>query len=160
MKKKKYISKKAQEHASKGTFIYLKKHTPDKVLTMKSGGHGQENIRFLKRKGITFGIDSEFSNGVRLGHIDRHHDKRNTHKNGHTWFPKGWGRTEIKKAGEHIASLKRNQTLFDNHTHSGRYRGVSVGIIARKGIIKTIFPLFDVNRHARKKAHIIPKSRR
>lgn len=157
MKKKIFISKKAQKHSSKGDFIYPKKHFPKKVLTMKSGGHGQENIRFLNRKRIPNDVDTEFSNGVRLGHIDRHRDKRNARKNAHAWFPKGWDRSEIRKAGEHVASLKRNQVLIDGQKYTGRYRGVTVGIIARKGMIKTIFPFFDVNKHARSKAHIVYK---
>lgn len=151
---KKFISKKAQRHASKGDFIY-----PKKIITMKSGGHGQENIAFLRKKKLSYGIDTEFSNGVRLGHIDRHRDKRNTRKNGHAWFPREWGRNEIREAGEHVASLKRNRVLIDNQKHTGRYQGVTVGIIARKGIIKTIFPFFDVNKHARIKAHIVYKKK-
>jgi len=157
MKNKKLISKKAQKHASKGDFIYPKKHFPKKILTMKSGGHGQENIAFLRKKKLSYGIDTEFSNGVRLGHIDLHYDKRNARKNGHAWFPQKWSRSEIKKAGEYVASLKRNRVLIDGQKHTGRYRGVTVGIIARKGIVKTIFPLFDVNKHARSKVHIVYK---
>ena len=48
--KKIFISKKAQKHASKGDFIYPVQYFPKKVLTMKSGGHGQENIHFLTKK--------------------------------------------------------------------------------------------------------------
>ena len=89
--------------------------------------------------------------------LGEHSDKRNARKNAHAWFPKGWDRNEIKKAGEHVASLKRNQVLIDGKKHTGRYRGVTVGIIARNGIVKTIFPFFDVNKHARSKAHIVYK---
>ena len=124
---------------------------------MKSGGHGQENIAFLRKKKLSYGIDTEFSNGVRFGHINRHRDRRNAHKNGHAWFPREWDRNEIRKAGEHVASLKRNRVLIDGKKHTGRYHGVTVGIIARKGIVKTIFPFFDVNKHARGKAHIVYK---
>ena len=157
MKGKKFISKKAQRHSSKGDFIYPKECFPKKVLTMKSGGHGQENIAFLRKNKLSYSIDTEFSNGVRLGHIDRHNDERNTFKNGHAWFPREWNRSEIRKAGEHVASLKRNKRLIDGKKHTGRYRGVTVGIIARKGIVKTVFPFFKVNKHARSKAHIIYK---
>lgn len=155
MKKKIFISKKTQKHASRGDFIYPSKHLPNKILTMKSGGHGQENIQFIKKKKISYNVDTEFSNGVRFGHIDRHRDKHHARKNAHAWFPKEWDRNEIKKAGEHVASLKRNQVLMDGKKYTGRYRGVTVGIIARKGIVKTIFPSFDVNKHARSKAHIV-----
>lgn len=100
-------------------------------------------------------MDTEFDNGVRLGHVDQHYNKRDIRQNGHAWFPKNWGRKEIRKAGEYVASLKRNQVLVDGQKHTGRYRGVTVGIIARKGIIKTVFPFFDVNKHARKKTHVV-----
>lgn len=156
----KFISKKAQKHASKGDFIYPKDYFPKKVLTMKSGGHGQENISFLRKKRLRYGIDTMFSNGVRLGHVDRHYDARNTVKNGHAWFPKEWNRSEIRKAGEHVASLKRNRVLIDGQRYTGRYRGVTVGIIARKGVIKTIFPFFKVNKHARKKRILFIKIRK
>ena len=157
MKKKIFISQKAQKHASKGDFIYLKKHSQRRNLTMKSGGHGEENINFLKNKGLSYSIDTEFSNGVRFVHIDRHFNKRDTRINGHTWFPKDWDRGDIRKAGEHVASLKRNRKLIDGKRHTGRYRGVTVGIIARNGMLKTIFPFFDVNKHARNKSNIIRK---
>ena len=124
---------------------------------MKSGGHGEENLLFLRKQKLSYDIDTEYSNGVRLGHIDRHNNKRDTRKNGHAWFPQNWDRNEIRKSAEYVASLKRNQVLIDGKRHTGRYRGVTVGIIARNGRVKTIFPLFDVNQHARKKTNIIYK---
>ena len=154
-KKKRFISKKAQDHASRGTFIYPQKYLPKKVLTMKSGGHGQENISFLNKKKISHDIETIFSNGVRLGHIDNHIKAYNCRKNGHAWFPTFWSKQDIKNAGLHVASLKRNTPLRDNQKHTGRYKGVSVGIYAKKNRIQTIFPCFDVNKHAKKKTHSI-----
>ena len=69
---------------------------------MKSGGHGQENIAFLRKKKLSYGIDTEFSNGVRLGHIDRHRDKRNTRKMVTLGFPEN---------GAEMKSEKRVNTL-------------------------------------------------
>lgn len=155
MLKTKFISQKTQKHSAKGDFVYPKEYRPQKVLTMKSGGHGQENIVFLKKKKLSFSVDTEFANGVRLGHIDRHFQRRDKRKNGHAWFPSSWDRQDIKKAGQHVVSLKRNAKLIDGYKHTGRYRGVTVGVIARKGLVKTVFPFFDVNKHARKKTHII-----
>ena len=155
MPKTKYISKRAIEHASRGTFIYPKEYRPKQKLTMKSGGHGQENIDFLTRRKIPYRIDTVYSNGVRLGRVSNHVKKGRTKKKGQIWFPAAWDREDIKRAGQHVASLRRNSKLIDDHRHTGRYRGVSVGIVARKGFIKTVFPLFDVNKHARKKTHII-----
>lgn len=152
-----FVSKKAQNHSSKGDFVYPKKHLPKRVLTMKSGGHGQENIVYLSKHKLSFDIDTEFDNGVRLGHIERHEKKRDKKQNGHAWFPSNWDRNDIKKAGQHVASLKRNKVLLDGKRHTGRYQGVTIGIIARNGIIKTIFPAFDVNKHAKKTTHIIFK---
>ena len=146
--KKHYISKKAIQHASQGTFI-----RKGKGWKMKSGGHGEENISLLNRRKMPHKIETEYSNGVRLGQIENHKNRRNCRHNGHAWFPTAWDRADIKKAGQHIVSLKRNRILMDGALHSGRYKGVSVGIIARNKKIQTIFPCFDVNRHARKKAH-------
>ncbi|MBO5897885.1 MAG: EndoU domain-containing protein [Clostridia bacterium] len=157
MKKKAFISKKAQKHSNRGDFYYPRKYRPAKVLTMKSGGHGQDNIDFLSKKNIGYDIDTSFSNGVRLGHVDKHQKKRDQRKNGHSWFPEDWKTDDIRKAGQHVASLKRNHPLIDGQRHTGRYKGVTVGIISRANRIQTIFPFFDVNKHAIKKAHITRK---
>ena len=125
---------------------------------MKSGGHCQENIDFLKRRRFSYDIDSSYSNGVRFGHIVQHLNSRDRKTNGHAWFPEHWSRLDIKKAGEHVSSLKRNRRLLNNMRYTGRYQGVSVGIIARGGRIQTVFPCFDVNKHAIKKAHTVKKS--
>ena len=154
MKEKKCsISKKAQDHASRGTFVYPKKGK--RQLIMKSGGHGQENIGFLNKKKISHAIETLYSNGVRLGRIPKHANWVNRKKNGHAWFPSSWSKQDIKNAGLHVASLKRNTPMRDNQKYTGRYKGVSVGVYARKNRIQTVFPCFDVNTHARKKAFTI-----
>ena len=144
--KKHHISRETLRHASQGTFT-----RKGKDWKMKSGGHGEENISTLKKRKISHKIETEYSNGVRLGKIEGHIKKRNRRHNGHAWFPNLWNKNDIKKAGLHVASLKRNRSLIDGKQHTGRYKGVSVGIIARNKKIQTIFPCFDVNRHARKK---------
>lgn len=148
------ITKKAIKHSTLGDFVYPKMFFPHKILTMKSGGHGQENISFLNSKNMSYNIDTLYSNGVRLGHINKHLRKRDKHRNGHAWFPSTWSTNDIIKAGQHVASLKRNKTPIDGKK-TGRYQGVTTAITIRKGKIKTIFPFFDVNKHAHKKAHII-----
>lgn len=155
--KKKIVSKKTLRHASRGDFYYPHKFSPQKILTMKSGGHGEENISFLKKQRIAHTVDTRFSNGVRFGSVSRHRIARDRRQNGHAWFPSGWTADDIRNAGQHVASLKRNRSLSDGQRYSGRYKGVSVGIIVRKSRIKTVFPLFEVNKHARKKAHILQK---
>lgn len=157
MKKRVFVSKKAQRHSSKGDFYYHGRNSNRKTLTMKSGGHGQENISYLTKHKMNHDIETTFSNGVRLGHIEKHRNKRDRQKNGHAWFPKSWNITDITNAGKHVASLKKNRHLTDGQKYTGRYKGVTVGIIARRNRIKTIFPFFDVNKHARRKAHIIKK---
>ena len=151
--KKRFVSNKALNHSSKGNFFYSK--TGKRQLIMKSGGHGQENISFLTKRNMSHDIDTVFSNGVRLGHISPHRLRRDRKKNGHAWFPKHWKKREIKAAGRYVASLKRNKPLIDDKRYTGRYKGVTVGIIAKNNRIKTIFPAFDVNKHARNKATVI-----
>ena len=153
-----FFSQKAIRHASVGDFKYQKKNPSAKrTLRMKSGGHGQENIAFLKKKKINHKIETEFENGVRLGHIPDHIRKPDRQNNGHAWFPAFWKRKDIKKAGEHVASLKKNKNPMDGQRYTGRYKGVSVGIICRKNKIKTVFPNFDVNKDARKKTNVKTK---
>ena len=153
-----FISQKTIKHSSAGDFKYHKKYPSSKrILRMKSGGHGQENIQRLQKKKISHEIDTEFENGVRLGHIDDHIRKKDRQNNGHAWFPAFWKRKDIKNAGKHVAKLKKNQNPQDGQRYTGRYKGISVGIICRNKRIKTIFPNFDVNKDARKKTNVKPK---
>ena len=136
--KKIFISKKAQKHSSKGSFAYSKdgKHQ----YKMTGGGHGQENIDYLKSKNIPYKVVWKYTNGVRGGNISIH--RRTNHKVGNMqcWFPESWYRSDIANAGRYVMSLKRNQKRVDQKTHWGTHKGVIVGVKTKKGRITTIFP--------------------
>ena len=82
-------------HASVGTFL-------KNANRLKSGGHGQANIEEMKRRGIKFVIKKTFPNGVRLGYIPRHYEKRRQGLGkgqvGQLWFPKNWTESDIRKS--------------------------------------------------------------
>lgn len=123
-------------HASKGEFL-------ENASRLKSGGHGQANIEELKRRGIKYVIKKTFHNGVRLGYVPRHCEKRrqglNKKQIGQAWFPKNWSESDIRKAGK--AVLKAYKGEIQNGTKiTGWYNNVKVGIIVRNHQIVTIFP--------------------
>lgn len=130
------ISKKAIQHSSLGEFTQGdKKHPP----RLKSGGHGEENIRELKNRGIDYKITKEYPNGVRVGNVSNHQDKRKRELNKQMWFPKNWKRSTIKKAGEKTIQEERNKKE-DGKISIGTYRKVKVGVIWTNGKVATIFP--------------------
>ncbi len=145
-----WISEKVLQHATRGDFEYKKR----KPAKMKSGGHGEKKLHYLKRHRFSYGIDTEYTNGLRKGHIDNHKRRFDRAKNGHTWFPDSWDSRDIKKAGLYVANLKRNKARKNNVLYEGRYKGVSVGIYFRNGKIASIFPLHDENKHARRKTYV------
>ena len=123
-------------HASKGEFL-------KSANRLKSGGHGQANIEEMKRRGIKYVIKKTFPNGVRLGYVPRHYEKRrqglNKNQIGQAWFPKNWSENDIRKAGKTI--LKAYKGEIKNGTKiTGWYNNVKVGIIVRNHTIVTIFP--------------------
>lgn len=135
--KKEKISKKAIEHSSLGEFTKGdNKHPPH----LKSGGHGEENIRELKKRGIDYEITKEYPNGVRIGNVPTHKDKKKRTSNKQSWFPKDWTRDTIKQAGEKTISEEKTKHK-DGETSIGTYKKVKVGVIRTKGKVATIFPL-------------------
>ncbi len=62
---------------------------------------------------------------------------------GQAWFPKNWTEKDIKRAGEHVASLKTNRHVKDGVKIYGMWKGVRVGIIHTNGQIGAIFPDLD-----------------
>lgn len=133
---KKLLSKKTLQHASKGTFRRINQNN----LKMKSGGHGQENINYLNKKGIDKEINIEYNNGVRLGNVSIHEKPYNKTGNGQAWFPKDWSKHDIAKAGKKVRKLKKNSNPKNNTKYWGTVKKVSVGIYTKDGKITTIFP--------------------
>lgn len=131
---KEEISEKAIEHSSKGEYT--------KSGRMKGGGHGQEAIEYMNKKGIKYKINLTYPNGVRVGNVPCHKNAIKKTGNAQSWFPKDWDRQTIKEAGQSVAKGKR---YSDGKIKSGRAKGVDVGIIRTNGKIATIFPLNEQN---------------
>ena len=134
-----FVSKKAQKHSSKGDF---ERNRVTGKLVMKGGGHGQENIDFLNKKGIYSNITVEYNNGVRLGNVSNHKRAKNRERDGQCWFPEEWTKSDIKKAGQYVMRLKKNKDRKDQMPHWGTVKGVKVGVYTQKGFINTIFPCY------------------
>ena len=136
------VSDFALVHSYEGTFrLSQKKAVGEKTrLRLESGGHGQKNIDLLKKYGISYNITKTFSNGVRIGNIPNHKNKKKRTGSSQSWFPKNWTKQDIKLAGQHIANLKSNRKIPDGKAVYGNWKGVRVGIIKTHGKIATIFP--------------------
>lgn len=124
-------------HSVRGTFLPDLKH-PQK---MKSGGHGDANIGFLKRRHFSFQIDKTLENGVRLGHIDKHNRTNEKKPMGHAWFPKGWNWIKITFAGLFAASKKSSKQISDGSTPPVVVDKVPVILNKTDGKINTVCPL-------------------
>ena len=59
---------------------------------------------------------------------------------GQSWFPVNWTPKDIRRAGEHVAGLRKNRHVPDGKISYGMYKGVRVGVIRTNGRIATIFP--------------------
>lgn len=141
------VSDFALVHSNEGTFVW--KHIrrngkPAKQIRLASGGHGQKGMNLLDKYHIKYNITKTWANGVRVGNVPDHKDKRKARANNQSWFPKSWSARDINRAGEHVAGLKHNRNTPDGKPIFGVYKGVKVGVIRTKGKIATIFP--DVNQ--------------
>ena len=125
-------------HAVEGKFT--KPRNESEKLKLRAGGHGQKNIEILDKYNIAYAIVVTYPNGVRAGNIPSHKGVKKQSGIGQSWFPKSWTAATIKKAGEHVARLKKHKDLRDGQTAFGMYRGVRVGIIRTHGMLATIFP--------------------
>lgn len=136
--KREKISNSTIEHSSRGTFTAGGKNNKPKLL---SGGHGEENIQTLKKYGWNYNIVAKYPNGVRLGNVPSHKDKRKRKGDWQVWFPKNWTRRTIKQAGEKtISSIPYK--LPDGFHMYGMYKKVKVGVIRTGGKVATIFPYY------------------
>ncbi len=132
-KQKEKISRKAIIHSSLGEFT--KNGKPYR------GGHGEENIRELKKRGIDYNVVEQYPNGVRLGNIPSHEQSWRRHGSMHTWFPKTWTRRTIKRAGEKVINSVPYK-LPDHMYLFGTHRKVKVAVVRHKGRPATIFPYY------------------
>lgn len=127
---KEEISEKAIEHSSMGEYT--------RSGRLKSGGHGQEALDFMNKHGIKYNITRTYPNGVRVGNVPKHEQKRKRTGTNQSWFPNNWDRKTIKYAGQSVAKGKR---LPDGKVKEGRHKNVDVGIIRTNGKVATIFPM-------------------
>ena len=135
------VSDYALVHSNEGTFTYSPK--TGKISKLKSGGHGQEGMDILKKQGITYNVVKTYPNGVRVGNVPGHKDPKKRSGTAQAWFPKNWGEKDIRRAGEHVAGLKKNRHVSSGKPIYGVYKGVRVGVIRTNGKIATVFPDSD-----------------
>lgn len=144
------VSEFALVHSNEGTFKNVNSRNPKRSpFRMKSGGHGEDNIKLLNKYGIKYNIVKTYPNGVRVGSIVGHLDRGKRINNKQSWFPKSWTSKDIKKAGEHVAALKTNRNVKDGYNMYGSWMGVRVGVKRTNGIVSTIFP--DLKQPTKKK---------
>lgn len=130
-------------HSNEGT--YKRSNDRNSRLRLASGGHGETGLKQLGKYGIKYNIVKIYPNGVRVGNIPDHKDKRKRTGTNQAWFPKTWTALDIKRAGSHVAGLKHNRHIPDGRPIWGTYKGVRVGVIRTHGKIATIFPDIDQN---------------
>lgn len=123
------IPEKTLEHSSKGEYT--------RGGRLKSGGHGQEALDYMDKNGIEYNITETYPNGVRVGNVPKHNQKKKRTGNNQSWFPQNWNRETIKRAGQRVAKGKK---LPDGNIKKGRHKNVDVGIIRTDGKVATIFP--------------------
>ena len=129
------ISAAAIRHSSKGEYTTTNR--------LKSGGHGQEAIDYMQKKNIAYSIIKVYSNGVRVGYVPDHVNRKKRSGLNQSWFPKEWNGSTIKRAGQYVAKGKK----YDNGiTKTKVYKNVRVGIKRTNGKVATIFPLSDQTR--------------
>lgn len=144
-------------HSNEGTFAWKqirRNGKPAKQIRLASGGHGQYGMDLLDKYHIKYNVIKIWSNGVRMGNVSDHKDRRKANANNQSWFPKSWTAKDIKHAGEHVAGLKHNRNTPDGKAIFGVYKSVRVGVIITKGRIATIFPDVDQSSVVRKGKNI------
>ena len=145
------ISEFALVHSNEGTFTRTQIKVDGKSrikLRLRSGGHGQKGMDLLDRYKIEYHIVKTYQNGVRIGYIPNHVQKNKRTGTGQSWFPESWTEKDIRRAGEHVASLKSNRHVKDGKAMYGYYKGVRVGVIRTYGKNATVFP--DSNQKKRR----------
>lgn len=136
-------------HSNEGT--YIRTSGKNSRLRLKSGGHGETGLKQLDKYGIKYNIVKTYSNGVRVGNVPDHYQKKKRTGTNQAWFPASWTPKDIRHAGEHVAGLKGNRHVPDGKTSWGVYKGVRVGVIRTHGKISSIFPDSDQSSVLRRK---------
>ena len=140
------VSEFAVVHSTEGRFVKTQVKVNGKVqskLRLAAGGHGQAGMNLLDKYGIEYHVVKVYPNGVRVGYVPGHKDKRKHSGIGQSWFPSSWSDKDIKRAGSHVASLKGNRHVPNGVIVYGTYKGVRVGVMRTNGKISTVFPDSD-----------------
>ncbi|EHR1329690.1 minor capsid protein, partial [Clostridium perfringens] len=146
------ISKSALKHSNEGDFTNPKNPKKQPIGTFKGGGHGESNIKILDKYNVEYNIVEEYSNGVRLGNVPTHKEKKKKIGKNQSWFPPDWNENDIRKAGEYVANLKnKNKYILEEIKYNdvpvvlykyANYNDVTVCICynCSERTIKTVFP--------------------
>ena len=137
------VSDFALVHSNEGTFKWRLgrvKGKPVKEIRLASGGHSQLAMDMLDKYHIKYKVVKTYPNGVRVGYVSDHGNKKKRDGIGQSWFPKEWKANDIKHAGEHVASLKANRNISNGEKMYGNWKGVRVVVIKTNGKIATVFP--------------------
>jgi len=149
-KKGRTVSRSALKHANTGVIghklVTVKRGEHYFTPRLRAGGHGEAGRKLLDKNGIQYNIVHTYPNGVRVGNVPDHLDKKKQKGTNQSWFPKNWNGKMIKKAGEYVANLKRNHNIGNGITAFGTYKGVRVGIKKTNGKISTVFPDSDQSK--------------
>jgi len=133
-------------HSNEGDFVKKQIRIGGKPaiqLRLGNGGHGQKGMELLDKYSVEYHIVKTYPNGVRVGYVPDHKKRDKKTGIGQSWFPKHWTTKDIRRAGEHVAGLRKNRRIPDGVKVFGVYKGVRVGIIRTNGKIATIFPDSD-----------------
>lgn len=134
-------------HSNEGDFTRSQQRINGKmtiVLRLSNGGHGPAGMDLLDKYGIAYNITKVWSNGVRVGNVPTHMNKKfKAKQDGQSWFPRSWTAKTIRRAGEKVAEMYKGKKIKDGIRIFGVYKGVRVGVIMTKGRIGTIFPDVD-----------------
>lgn len=148
------VSDFALVHSNEGKFVRSQTRINGKPaikLRLDGGGHGQDGMDLLDKYGIEYHITKTYPNGVRVGNVPDHRDPRKRVPGRQAWFPSNWTEKDIRKAGEHVAGLRRNRHTPDGKPMFGVHNGVRVGVIKTNGKIGTVFPDSDQRSVIRKR---------
>lgn len=143
------VSDFALVHSDEGTFRWRLVRIGKKIynkIRLESGCHGQRGMDLLDKYHIDYHVVKTYTNGVRVGYVPDHCRKNKRSGIGQSWFPREWTAKDIRRAGEHVSSLKHNRHSPNGVPVYGVYKGVRVGVIRTNGKIATVFP--DSNQNS------------
>jgi hypothetical protein len=134
------IEPKKINHSVRGDYTYPLPGFPGGVP--RGGGHGQEGMDELDRLGLTYNVLHTYPNGVRVGNIPNHNDKKKQKGTNQAWFPASWTPNDIEAAARHVQANPEETWQEPRGIRGrGRYKGVDVMVIVQNdGVLGTVFP--------------------